>query len=184
LYRNECKIPAHLGWRVSYKNSEANTTHLQTKEHSDQGKAEQLPEPNDNLTLIYESSGKIINFLRMSDDYIMKCPLCKTETKYIVRHIGSNTYCKNQISLDEFKSQCQLYKKEKTLTDQVNQKKLNEQNEEKAKREDANHQRTRREKQKAQNEEKAKKDHANHQRTWREKGGHLKKTLFHFVISF
>ena len=97
-------------------------------------------EPNDDPPLIYESSGKILTFLRMSDDYVMKCPLCKTETKYIVRHIGSNTSCNNQISKEEFKSQFQLYKKEKANKD------------------NANYQRAWRERQRSQNEEKTKKD--------------------------
>ena len=101
-------------------NAEASTTSPQTKVHSDQENAGQPLEPNDDLPLIFESSGKILTFLRMSDDYVMKCPLCKTETKYIVRHIGSNTYCKNQISKEEFKSQFQLYKKEKANKDHAN----------------------------------------------------------------
>jgi hypothetical protein len=67
-------------------NAEASTTSPQTTIHSNEEMAEQPLEPKDDPPLIYESSGKILTFLRMSDDYVMKCPLCKTETKYIVRH--------------------------------------------------------------------------------------------------
>jgi hypothetical protein len=133
-------------------NAEASTTRPQTMVHSDQENAGQPLEPTDDCPLMYESSGKILTFLRMSDDYVMKCPLCKTETKYIVRHIGSNTYCKNQISKEEFISQFQLYKKEKANKDH------------------ANRQRAWRERQRAQDAEKAKREHAIHQRTRRESG--------------
>ena len=92
-------------------NAEASTTSPQTTIHSNEEMAEQPLEPKDDPPLIYESSGKILTFLRMSDDYVMKCPLCKTETKYIVRHIGSNPYCKNQIDKEEFKSQFLIIQK-------------------------------------------------------------------------
>ena len=62
----------------------------------------------------------------MTDDYIMKCPLCKIETKYIVRHIGHDKNCKRYFNQDDFKLKFRLYKlnkdEDKIKADQRNRK--------------------------------------------------------------
>ena len=39
---------------------------------------------------IYEYNKKLHVFLRMSDDYTMKCPICLKDTKYIIQHISKS----------------------------------------------------------------------------------------------
>ena len=55
----------------------------------------------------------------MSDEFIMKCPLCKSETKYIVRHI---VHCSDHVNQAAFKAQFHIYKEDKRKKDQVNRK--------------------------------------------------------------
>ena len=42
---------------------------------------------------------------------IMKCPRCKVETKYIIRHLSQNKECKIGINQEEFRKQLLKYKK-------------------------------------------------------------------------
>ena len=46
----------------------------------------------------------------MSDDYIMQCPMCLKETKYIIQHLSKNKNCQIPGDLDSFKSQFRIYK--------------------------------------------------------------------------
>ena len=62
---------------------------------------------------IYEKNGTILIFQRMSDDYIMKCPRCCMETKYIIQHMYRSTKCKIPDDNDGFKNEFQLYKHNK-----------------------------------------------------------------------
>ena len=65
----------------------------------------------DHQPFIYELDGVILVFLCMSEDYIMKCPICKKETKYIVQHVAQNKTCQNYVKPDEFKEQFTIFKK-------------------------------------------------------------------------
>ena len=69
---------------------------------------ENADEINDNNSqqFIYEASGYILGFKKMSDDFIVKCPLYKSETKYIVRHI---VHCSDPVSQAAFKAQFQIF---------------------------------------------------------------------------
>ena len=59
---------------------------------------------------IYESDKKLLVFLRMSDDYIMKCPRCLIETKQIIQHISKSNNCKISDHINSFKEQFKLFK--------------------------------------------------------------------------
>ena len=59
---------------------------------------------------VYESNGKLLVFLSMSDDYIMKCPMCLIETKYIIQHVSKKKDCKISGDLDSFKDKFRVYK--------------------------------------------------------------------------
>ena len=74
----------------------------------------------DHQPFIYELDGVILVFLCMSEDYIMKCPICKMETKYIVQHVAQNKTCQNYVKPDEFKDQFTIFKKPKTIKDKRN----------------------------------------------------------------
>ena len=61
---------------------------------------------------IYESDQKVLVFMCMSDDYIMKCPMCLIETKQIIQHISKSKNCKITGHLNSFKEQFRLYKEQ------------------------------------------------------------------------
>ena len=94
----------------------------------------------------------------------MKCPLCHTETKYIVRHI---VRCNNQVDQDKFKYQFKIFKENKLKKDHAErQRKYMEQqrkmNEEKVKKDQVNRKAKSRAKQREEDEEKLKKVQVNH----------------------
>ena len=60
------------------------------------------------LAFVYDLSGYILAFLKMTDDYIMQCPKCQIETKYIIKHIGAKEKCKDKIDLQVFKHQFKM----------------------------------------------------------------------------
>ena len=90
-----------------------------TSEIRDNTSRENVSEESDDISFLYESAGYILAFLKMSDDYIMKCPLCQVKTKYIVRHI---VHCTDKVDQAEFKIQFRNYKEKKIKEDQVNRK--------------------------------------------------------------
>ena len=57
----------------------------------------------DNISFVFQCTSV--------DNYIMKCPRCKVETKYIIRHLSQKTSCKDGINQDEFRKQFFKYKK-------------------------------------------------------------------------
>ena len=59
---------------------------------------------------IYELDNQILVFQCLSPNYIMKCPSCKLETRYIIRHVNLGTSCIVDINKDEFKRQFLKYK--------------------------------------------------------------------------
>ena len=74
------------------------------KRTSNAGKEIPKKEPEEatyNEHFTYEADGHIYVFRKMSEDYVMKCPFCRTETKYIIRHIASYSAMINQA---EFKA--------------------------------------------------------------------------------
>ena len=64
-----------------------------------------IPEP-----FVYEKDGKLLVFLCKSEDYVMKCPNCPMETRYIVQHLSRNSSCQRYICMDAFKKQFTVYK--------------------------------------------------------------------------
>ena len=54
----------------------------------------QNEENNSIKPFTYEKNGIILVFQRISNDYIMKCPRCNIETKYIIQHMYRSTKCK------------------------------------------------------------------------------------------
>ena len=62
------------------------------------------------LPLKYEANGKTLVFQRTSYDYKMICPNCKSETRYIVRHLLNHPDCQQIIVPYEFKKQFKTYK--------------------------------------------------------------------------
>ena len=96
----------------------------------------------------------------MSEDYVMKCPFCRTETKYIIRHIASYSALINQA---EFKAHFKIYKEAKVKEDQRNRKrksreKQRAEDEKKMKEDIARQKRANRAKQRAEDEAKVKED--------------------------
>merc|ERR1712240_635203 len=102
-------------------NNDEDIYHEQTlapqKKNNIKGTTSDINDDNEQFT--YESDGYILAFQKMSDDFIMKCPLCKSETKYIVRHI---VHCSDHVNQAAFKAQFQIYKEEKRKKDQVDRK--------------------------------------------------------------
>ena len=103
------------------------------------------------LAFVYDFSGHVVAFLKMTEDFVMRCPKCQIKTKYINRHLSSKQQCKNLIDLQVFKQQFKMYKRDKEKKDDVIRKRRHR---EKLMKLDGN---------------KAKRDHAQHQRTHREK---------------
>ena len=126
------------------------------------------------LAFVYDFSGHVVAFLKMTEDFVMRCPKCQIKTKYIIRHLSSKQQCKNLIDLQVFKQQFKMYKRDKEKKDDVIRKrrhreKLMKLDGNKAKRDNAQHQRTHRIKMMKLDEKKAKADNAEHQRVHREK---------------
>ena len=126
------------------------------------------PDSPDDPDFIYDHLGQALVFLKMSAEYIMKCPICQAQTKYIVRHISANT-CNSQICLKEFKLQFQVYKKEKAKIDNANRQriyraKMVKLDVNKAKENNAHHQRIHQAKMMKLDKNKAKEKHAKKQR--------------------
>ena len=48
----------------------------------------------------------------MSNDYIMKCPMCLIETKQIIQHITKSKKCKITGNFNSFKEKFKLYKEQ------------------------------------------------------------------------
>ena len=66
----------------------------------------------DNKQFVYEFDKTLLVFQCTStENYIMKCPRCKKETRYIIRHLSQKNSCKNGINHEEFKKQFFNYKK-------------------------------------------------------------------------
>jgi hypothetical protein len=79
------------------------------KKNEDKFTAEKRDNSESNQPFIYKSNQKPLVFLCMSEDYIMKCPMCHIDTKLILRHI-KNKNCKITEDLTSFKEQFRLYK--------------------------------------------------------------------------
>ena len=77
---------------------------------------------NSHDPFMYESNGMILAFLRMSDDFIMKCPLCGMETKHIIRHLKLSKKCNLSGSMETFSKQFQSYKQIKNIAQQYRDK--------------------------------------------------------------
>ena len=77
----------------------------------------------------FELIEEMLIFQRMSFDYKMKCPRCKVETKYIIRHVIQSIRCQAGINSIAFKIKFLEYKKQTKDMDTVRQ----EQRERKAK---------------------------------------------------
>jgi hypothetical protein len=67
--------------------------------------AKNIDDEESNHPFIYESNQKLLVFLCMSEDYIMKCPMCLKDTKYIIQHISKSKSCKFLGDLTTFRDQ-------------------------------------------------------------------------------
>ena len=115
----------------------------------------------------------------MSDDFMMKCPLCKSETKYIVRHI---VHCSDHVNQAAFKAQFHIYKEDKRKKDQVNRKRKSRaiqraQSEKKYKENQAKEKRETLAKQRAEDEAKVKEDQVNRKKVGQIKEQRMKPKL-------
>ena len=63
-------------------------TPIKTELEADDDTCNAIPEP-----FVYEKDGKLLVFPCKSDNYIMKCPNCQKETRYIVQHLARNSNC-------------------------------------------------------------------------------------------
>ena len=110
----------------------------------------------------------------MSDDYIMQCPMCLKETKYIIQHLSKNKNCQIPGNFDSFKSQFGVYKQKyqqnrKRENKVVSRKKLREEDNEKVKEQQRNHKETSMKNLREQDNEKVKEEQRN-----RKKKQHVK----------
>ena len=71
----------------------------------------------DHQPFLYELNDKLIVFLCLTYDYIMKCPMCQKETKHIIQHISQSQTCK-VVDVNSFKKQFKLYKEENRTNEQ------------------------------------------------------------------
>ena len=71
-------------------------------------------ESGEQQPFVYESDGVLVVFQRMSENYIMKCPYCNVETRYIVRHLIQKDDCTKSIDMHEFQDQFKTFKAEHT----------------------------------------------------------------------
>ena len=154
----------------STKNQEIDNTKVTKGKLSDKLK---LAETG-NLPFIYDFSGQVLAFLRKTDDFVMRCPTCQIETKYIIRHLGQREICKGKIDLNVFKDQFKTYKKDKEKKDnairqRIHREKMMTLDEKKAKELHAKQQRIHIEKMMKLDEKKAKEVNATKQRIHREK---------------
>ena len=127
------------------------TSQQDNKRNNIEATTEEVPEKQasqttDDLAFVFESSGQVSAFLKMSDDFVMRCPQCQLKTKYIVKHLGASKMCNKNIDIEAFKYQFKIYKRDK------------------AKRDHVKHQRVYREKIMKLDKIKAKRDNAEHQR--------------------
>ena len=122
----------------------------------------------DYQAFIYELDGKLLVFQRLSENFIMKCPRCKAETRYMMKHITKNPTCQNIVSPNEFKLQFNIFKAEKLRQDNAERKresraKLRAENYEAVKRQHRNHQASSMAKLRAEDNEAVKRQHRHHQ---------------------
>ena len=55
----------------------------------------------------------------MSDDFIMKCPLCGKETKYIIQHLNKNKICKLPGDVKSFMNEFKYFKQINQTEEQI-----------------------------------------------------------------
>ena len=82
-------------------NDEAINTKTCTRSHTREKELSQncnIEEQANHQPFIYELDGTILVFLCKSEDYIMKCPICKMETKYMVHKIKLAKSMSSQMS--------------------------------------------------------------------------------------
>ena len=115
------------------------------------------------IPFMYQSNGRTIEFKCVTENYIMKCPECSLETRYIVQHVMKGK-CQLAINSDTFKLQFHEYKdkdkdtkmKEQRERQQMRRAKLRDHNEENVKEQRRNKEAARRHKLRAENEDKFK----------------------------
>ena len=78
-----------------------------------------------NEAFIYELNNDQLVFQCKTPNYIMKCPRCNVETRYIIRHLSQSTPCKVGIHQEEFKKQFHNYKKRLQDADVVKENQRN-----------------------------------------------------------
>ena len=71
---------------------------------------------------LFECNGLLFAFLCMSDDFIMKCPMCRTETKQLVQHLSKSQKCKLPGDAKTLMEEFQEYKKMNQSNDLTNNK--------------------------------------------------------------
>ena len=87
-------------------------------------------EYNTYAPFVYEFCDNLLAFMRLSEDFIMKCPMCGKETIHIIKHLSLSQKCKlpSPGSVKSFKIQFQVYKKanktnKKTLKEKAQNRK-------------------------------------------------------------
>ena len=112
-----CDINKKLQERCDREFKESKTNHPNkniqnsNKENiEDSLSAKSINDEESNHPFIYECNRTLLVFLCMSEDYIMKCPMCHYETKYIVQHLNKSKNCNIPGELTIFKDQFGLYK--------------------------------------------------------------------------
>ena len=122
--------------------------------------------------LLYESNGVILVFLRMSGDFIMKCPLCGMETKHIIKHLRLSKKCNLPGSMESFIEQFQSYKQMKNIAQQYRDKYVKKKREEdidKVKEQQRKWKAESRKRKREEDEERFKEQKRKHQEEWIQK---------------
>ena len=86
------------------------TANTLNESHKVKLSAQKIDNPMGHHPFIYESNQVLLVFLCMSEDFVMKCPMCLRDTKYIIQHISKSKGCKLPGTLNSFKDQFGKYK--------------------------------------------------------------------------
>ena len=99
------------------------TANTLNESHKVKLSAQKIDNPMGHHPFIYESNQVLLVFLCMSEDFVMKCPMCLRDTKYIIQHISKSKDCKLPGTLNSFKDQFGKHKENHKKKDKENVRK-------------------------------------------------------------
>ena len=94
----------------SQKEVKQNEPNIKQNVNEETDSTVKLKSYNDETSFMYESKFGIMEYKCMSENFIMKCPRCGMETRYIIQNLTKRASCQINIDLDTFKTQFQRFK--------------------------------------------------------------------------